>query len=71
LHWDLTYSAIGVSFPETARANTVLNFDATNQASYTPDISSSDPTQNTTQPWAAAVHSRILENDATHVKGKF
>ena len=64
-------SAIGVMFPETIAPNTIINFDGTNNGSYTPDITSSDPNAKYNASMGSGGSLQILENDASHIKGKF
>lgn len=64
-------SAISVMFPETAPPNTVIDFDAMNVGSYTPDFNNTDPNQKFNAHMGGGGSLQILENDASHVMGKF
>jgi hypothetical protein len=62
---------IVVGFPESTPANTVVTFNNTNFASYTSDMNSSDLATKYTAAMGGGGAVQIIENDATHVKGKF
>lgn len=60
-----------IMFPETTAPNTVLTFDNTNIGSYTSDMNSGDISTKYTAAMGSGGAVQILENDASHVKGKF
>lgn len=60
-----------IAFPETTAPNTVVAFSSSNFASYTTDMNSSDISTKYTASLGSGGAVQILENDASHVKGKF